>query len=125
LCQLGATAASAQTVPAAPAPASDATVTLSPFMVSTDKDVGFVAATSLAGGRLAGELKDTPVAYSVLTREFIDALGLDDLTQAVEWSVGTHQNVDAGATPIFAGNPSFSARGVSGISLQRNFSPTA
>ena len=44
------------------------TVTLSPFEVSTSKDVGFVASSSLAGGRLAGELRYTPAAYSVLTR---------------------------------------------------------
>ena len=45
-------------------------VTLSPFNVSSERDTGFVAASSLAGGRLAGDLKDTPVAYSVITREF-------------------------------------------------------
>lgn len=124
LAVLAGTAASAQSTTPSKAAATEA-ITLSPFTVSTDRDVGFVAASSLAGGRLAGELKDTPVAYSVLTREFIDALGLDDLTRAVEWSVGTHQNVDAGAQPIFAGTPSFSARGVSGLSLQRNFFPYA
>src|SRR5688572_21337894 len=77
----------AQVAPAIPAstrPESDASapIALSPFEVSTSKDVGFVAASSLAGGRLAGELRDTPAAYSVLTREFIDALGLIDLSAA-------------------------------------------
>ncbi|MGH8018058.1 MAG: hypothetical protein ACREIA_07170, partial [Opitutaceae bacterium] len=60
-----ATGASGQTPapqPAAPpAPAEDAVV-LSPFEVTTDQDTGFAAAGSLAGGRLAGELRDTPVA---------------------------------------------------------------
>src|SRR4051812_48882685 len=46
---------------------ADAPIVLSPFEVNTDQDRGFVAASSLAGGRLAGDLKDTPVAYSVLT----------------------------------------------------------
>src|SRR5688500_13451748 len=55
-------------------------VSLNPFEVKADSDRGFVATSSLAGGRLAGELKDTPVAYTVLTREFIDALELTDLT---------------------------------------------
>lgn len=99
------------------------TITLSPFTVSTERDVGFVATSSLAGGRLSGELKDTPVAYSVLTREFINALGIDDLTQAVEWTVGAHQNVDAGANAIFAASPSYSVRGVSGLTALRNFFP--
>ncbi len=102
---------------------AEETIVLSPFTVSTDRDVGFVAASSLAGGRLATDLKDTPVAYSVLTREFIDALGIEDLNQAIEWTVGTHQNVDGGANAIFASNGSWSSRGVSGLSRQRNFFP--
>lgn len=67
----------------------DQTIELSPFVVNTDKDVGFIAASALAGGRLAGDLKDTPVAYSVLTREFIDALDLTDLVSASEWTVNS------------------------------------
>src|SRR3954467_15435207 len=34
------------------------TLVLSPFTVNTSKDVGFVATSALAGGRLATELKD-------------------------------------------------------------------
>jgi hypothetical protein len=33
-------------------------ITLNPFEVKADSDRGFVAASSLAGGRLAGELKE-------------------------------------------------------------------
>lgn len=44
-----------------PAPDS-AAVELSPFIVTTEKDNGFVAATSLAGGRTATDLSDTPAA---------------------------------------------------------------
>lgn len=113
-------AAYAQTAPAA---ANAETVTLSPFKVSTDRDTGFVAASSLAGGRLASDLKDTPVAYSVLTREFIDALAIDDLSQAIEWTVGAHQTVQAGADGIFGAIPNLNVRGVSGLSRQRNFFP--
>jgi hypothetical protein len=36
------------------------TVVLSPFTVNTDRDSGFVAASSLAGGRLATDLADMP-----------------------------------------------------------------
>ena len=49
-------------------PAAVPTVKLSPFEVNTSRDQGFVAASSLAGGRLASDLVDTPVAYSVQTR---------------------------------------------------------
>ncbi|MGH7944475.1 MAG: secretin and TonB N-terminal domain-containing protein, partial [Opitutaceae bacterium] len=46
--------------------AGDDVLRLSPFEVQTDRDTGFAATSSLAGGRLATELRDTPVAYSVI-----------------------------------------------------------
>jgi len=68
------------------------TVVLSPFTVNTSSDNGFVATSSLAGGRLASELKDTPVAYSVITKEFLDAFNITDLTQAADWATNMTSN---------------------------------
>ncbi|MEN9631737.1 MAG: hypothetical protein RL077_141 [Verrucomicrobiota bacterium] len=83
----------AQVAPAAnSAGAASPPIVLSPFLVNTQKDEGFVATSALAGGRLNTELKDTPVAYSVLTKEFLDAFNITDLTQAMEWSVNTTYN---------------------------------
>ena len=116
----------AQTAPPAPNPASpagtDELVALAPFEVNTSKDEGFVANSSLAGGRLAGELKDTPAAYSVLTREFIDALGLTELADANRWAPNTTIVNDDGRQEMFGTPTQFSFRGVSG-STQRNFFP--
>ena len=96
LVRLGAIAALVlvRPVEAQMAPGANATapVVLSPFTVNTDKDDGFVATSALAGGRLNTDLKDTPVAYSVLTKEFLDAFNITDLTQAMEWSVNTTYN---------------------------------
>src|SRR5687768_171409 len=78
----------------APPKGESAAIVLSPFVVDTAKDTGFVAATSLAGGRLATDLADTPAAYSVLTREFIDALNITDLAGAIEWTVNTNASTD-------------------------------
>ena len=102
---------------------NDSVTTLSPFTVSTDKDVGFVATSSLAGGRLAGDLADTPAAYSVITREFIDALNLTDLNGAIEWTVNTNVNNDNGANLTFASNVTYTTRGVGASTPQRNFFP--
>ena len=79
----------AQIAPAAPEAKDDAAVKLDPFNVSADSDVGFVAASSLAGGRIATALKDSPVAYSVVTKEFLDAFNLTDVTQAAAFTVGS------------------------------------
>ena len=115
----------AQVAPKAPVSVATDTpaVTLSPFTVSTDRDVGFVATSSLAGGRLASDLADTPAAYSVITREFIDALNIVDLAQALEWTVNTNANNDNGANLTFASPTTYTTRGVGSSTPQRNFFP--
>ena len=57
-------------LPAAEPPSSDLVV-LSPFSVSTNKDVGYLANDTLAGSRLRTNLADVPNAISVFTPEFI------------------------------------------------------
>lgn len=99
------------------------TYQLSPFEVNTDRDVGFVATSSLAGGRLAGDLRDTPAAYSVLTNEFLEALDIIDLASASEWTVNTANLQGAGDQEIFGNGFEMTSRGVSAGSQQRNFFP--
>ena len=124
LCALTLAAASlghAQAV--APAPERSAAVQLSPFEVNTDKDTGFAAASSLAGGRLASDLRDTPVAYSVITRDFIDALNLTDLQSAAEWTTSSTASVDNGQQNFFFNPVQYTVRGAGGGRPQRNFFP--
>ena len=114
------TATFAQTAPASAA-TTEPLVTLSPFEVNTSKDVGFVAASSLAGGRLATDLVDTPVAYSVQTREFLDALNLSDLNEAINWTVSATTTPDDGGGQLFGGTGSSTIRGVGSNAVNRNF----
>jgi len=104
-------------------PGAEPTVVLSPFTVATDRDTGFVAATSLAGGRLTTDLKDTPTAYSVLTRDFIDALNLRDTEQALAWAVNAYNQPDNGTDKIFNldAGVNIRSRGTSVTGVQRNF----
>lgn len=101
----------------------DAAVVLSPFEVSSERDTGFAAASSMAGGRLATDLRDTPVAYSVITREFIDALGITDLERAAEWATSSTLNVDNGMQNFFSAPINYTIRGTSNTRPQRNFFP--
>src|SRR5215213_1541571 len=85
---LGFSSLFAQSVPPAPPVTEtpgEAPLKLDPFSVTAESDVGFVGASSLAGGRIATALKDTPVAYSVLTKEFLEAFSITDVAQAVQW----------------------------------------
>ena len=56
------------------APADNDVVTLSPFTVSTDKDVGYRASNSIAGTRTNTPIKDIPVNIQVFTKDLADDL---------------------------------------------------
>ncbi len=107
----------------APANVAADAVQLSPFTVNTDKDTGFAASSSLAGGRLATDLRDTPASYSVITREFIDALNITDLMGAQEWTPSSTYQADTGANNFFTFTTRFTVRGVQAGQPQRNFFP--
>ncbi len=100
-------------------------VELSPFTVNSDRDRGFVAASALAGGRLSTDLRDTPAAYSVLTRDFIEALNITNLTMAQQWTTGFNEIEDDGRQNQFGdgerGRRTF--RGVSSNQQQIEFFP--
>ena len=117
---------SAQTAPAPSATSSteEKTVKLDPFNVNASSDVGFVATNSLAGGRMTMALKDTPVAYSVLTSEFLDAFNITDAGKASEFSVNTNQYVGDGLQGT-AGNTTVVVRmrGQAANQPTRNFFP--
>lgn len=102
---------------------SNETVVLSPFEVNSSKDVGFVAANSLAGGRMAAPLEDTAAAYSVETREFIDAVNITSLTEAARWSVNSTEVLDNGSNETFQTPVQYNIRGVAATGEQRNFFP--
>jgi outer membrane receptor protein involved in Fe transport len=76
--------ASAQSAPGTPAnPADDELIVLSPFEVSTKKDVGYLAGNTLAGSRLNTSLMDTGAAISVLTPEFLKDIGATNMRDVI------------------------------------------
>jgi iron complex outermembrane receptor protein len=118
----------AQTVAPAKTAAAEEAVVLSPFEVATNKDYGYTATNSLAGGRLSTELMKTPASISVMTREFLDDLGISDVQGALKWAANS---VAAGNADVLAdatiansvnGQPSLSGNGNS-VSI-RGFSST-
>ncbi len=84
----------AQVVPP-PASTPDDIVELSPFVVITDADIGYLAENTLAGSRLNTKLRDTPGSVSVFTQEFLDDIGANDLKQLVEYSVNSEVDTEA------------------------------
>lgn len=102
---------------------SRSAVVLSPFEVNSQRDSGFVAASAVAGGRLAIDLKDSPAAYSVLNKEFLDALQITGLEQAADWAPNSTRVPDNGNESTFGGAVLVAIRGVPGFFAQRDFFP--
>jgi outer membrane receptor protein involved in Fe transport len=87
---VAATLASAQTTtpaPANPGTTDDQPIVLQRFTVNTERDQGYVAADSLAGGRTNTPIRITPAAMSSITRTFIDDLQITNLQDALRWTV--------------------------------------
>ncbi len=121
----------AQQAPNRPAPPSGSTsagevVELSPFVVNTDQDVGYLATNSLAGSRLNQSLKDTASAISVFTPEFLSDIGALNLTDAVAYAVNVELQLDDDRSVAPNGNEtvqgyqSYRIRGLA-ASVARNY----
>jgi outer membrane receptor for monomeric catechols len=128
LALVAAAVAAAQTpapAPTAPATPKDDPVVLTPFSVSTAKDVGYLANDTLAGSRLRTNLADVPNAISVFTPEFIsdlNAFGEADLMRYSAAAVPerTDQTPAAQGISIDTGGFQFRIRGQQ-ASRSRNY----
>jgi len=70
-------------------PTKEDPVILSPFSVSSDKDRGYVATSTLAGTRIKTDLRDLGSSISVVTKEFLDDTGATNLAELMAYTVGT------------------------------------
>ncbi len=106
----------AQTAPAAPAAdvQKDA-ILLTPFEVSTDKDRGYAAGNTLAGGRINTPLELTPSSIQVITKQFMDDFAITDFNDAAQWTMNVDLPSGFGGDAPFGGNRfEFNVRGAGG-----------
>ena len=81
----------------APRPPSSEAVQLSPFLVSTEGDEGYRAANTLSGTRMNASLFHTPAAISVLTREFLDDIGAENVADMLKFATSSdNDRTDSG-----------------------------
>jgi hypothetical protein len=91
-CLLGSGAlALGQTAPAASPLAENepAAVELSPFVVESTEESGYMANSTLAGTRLNTSLKDVGAAVSVYTEEFLTDIGVQNLEDILTYTTST------------------------------------
>ena len=90
---LGAASALAQTTStSATTPAPTDPIVLTPFSVSSERDVGYAAGDSLAASRFNTRLMDSAATISVFTEEFLKDLGASSLAEVLEY--GVNSNID-------------------------------
>ena len=64
-------------------------VNLSPFVVDTAQDEGYVATQTLAGGRLNQSLKDSGAAIQVITKDFMDDIGATGIEELLQYTTNS------------------------------------
>lgn len=127
-----ASAAVAATAPSPPAASTDETVTLTPFVVTSDKDVGYLATSTLASSRLNTPLLDVAAQISVFTPEFLKDLALTNLEEVylystnvesyLEYTPGGDQGANYGTGGLLRNNNRI--RGLGQATNLRNFFAT-
>lgn len=117
--------------PASVGAASDATVVLSPFVVSTDTDNGYQASSTLAGSRVRTNLVDLGAPISVMTADLLNDLGAVNIQQAIGFATGV-ENVQDSLDPSVATGDADQrrpnetrVRGIGAASITRNYFPTS
>ncbi|HEU5080331.1 MAG TPA: TonB-dependent receptor plug domain-containing protein [Opitutaceae bacterium] len=82
-----------QTVPESPTKADkdnqEETIVLSPFEVKSEASTGYAATSTLAGNRLATELRDIGNAVQVVTSEFLKDIGATDNQTLLQYTTNT------------------------------------
>lgn len=107
------------------APTTDV-IQLSPFEVNTEKDDGFLATNAGTATKLGLDMRDMSAPYSVMTREFIDALGITNLQEAIVWSTNGTPVIDGQGADQFNVPVMYTVRGaLQNVGQQRNYFTTA
>lgn len=103
------------------------TVVLSPFVVSSDADVGYSSSQSVLGGRFKQQIKDIPSQIEVITPEMMEDFRITSLSDAFRYSLNT-ENLEEYISPqdgglaFWSGKESGRIRGIqpSSFSTARN-----
>ena len=114
----------AAVLPIAHAAATDEVVNLSPFVVSTEGDEGYRAANTLSGTRMNASLFHTPAAVSVLTKEFLDDIGAENVMDMLKFALSTeHERNDPAGGVQQAFDVRATIRGFTESVISRDYLP--
>lgn len=120
---------------AVPSPSGDGNIVeLNPFVVTSDKETGYLATNTLAGTRLNTDLKDVGAAVSVYTEEFLADIGVQRIEDILTYTAstegggvnGNYTGIVGDATDDFRDNPSGvnRVRALASATRTRDYFPT-
>jgi len=105
--------------------ARDDVIVLSPFVVESSDEEGYVATQSLAGTRAKADLRDIAASISVMTPELLEDIGANDLQDALKYSVSTENEFEFAPNDTEGDSTSTliqtRTRGLVSASTSRNF----
>ncbi len=112
-------------VPAPILPAAEREVVeLSPFIVSSAGDEGYRAANTLSGTRMNTSLLYTPASISVLTKEFLDDIGAENVLDMLKFAANTeHERSDPSGSISQAFDARATIRGFTESVFSRDYLP--
>ena len=104
-----------QNVATLPTAVADADVVqLSPFLVTTSSDIGYIGAQSTLGSRLKQPVKDISSQIEIMTPEFLQDFGLNDVQDAFRYTTNV-ENTTEYLNPINSADAYFSGQTVGRI----------
>ena len=106
---------------AVPGSDEEKAIVLSPFVVSTSTDNGYAATSSMAGTRINTSLKDIAASISVVTKDMMTDLGVNNSGQLLTYTLGTEVSGSSGNFSGAATAPG----SLQQDSVNRNFLPAA
>ena len=108
----------------APARGEESAVQLSPFLVSTEGDEGYRAANTLSGTRMNASLFHTPAAISVLTKDFLDDIGAENVADMLKFAMSSdNERTDSGGGLAQAWDVRATIRGFTESVITRDYLP--
>lgn len=69
---------------------NDDIVIMETFIVDREREHGYQATSTLAGTRMATLLKETSAAISVITKDFMNDVGITDIAELASWGPNTY-----------------------------------
>ena len=96
-------------------------IELSPFVVETSGDRGYLSTNSTSGTSLNTLIRDLPIPLEVVNRELIEDLQANDMKEALEYSAGVHMTSFQNTTGAVS---NFADSSPSSVNLNAEFTNT-